>query len=123
MVADDESQNAGQQDGANDVADRPAHEYRQTEIHAQRERQVMSMLKCHQRVALQFAHVPKIRIAAGVITQHPADMGKPESATCAVRIAFSVIDEPMMYAMTGTPDQCAILQSHCAEQQKDRLER
>src|SRR6266481_1730923 len=109
MVADDESQNAGQQDCAKNVADRPAHEYRQTEIHAQRERQVVSMLKCHQRVALQFAHVSKIRITARVIAQHPADVRKPESTTCAVRIAFRIIDEPMMYAMAGAPDQCTIL--------------
>src|ERR1700675_240434 len=116
MVADDEPQHAAQQDGAKNVAEHPAHEYRHTDIHAQREREVMPMLKCDQRVALQFAHVPKVRITAWVIAQHPPDMRKPESATCAVRIAFRIIDEPVMYAMTGAPHQCAILQGHRTEQ-------
>src|SRR5260221_1936587 len=116
VVADDEPQDAGQQDGAKKVAERPADQYRHTDIHAQREREVMSMLKCDQRVALQFAHVLKVRITAWVITQHPSDVRKPESATCAVRVAFRIIDEPMMYAMTGAPHQCAVLQGHCAKQ-------
>src|SRR5882762_10769201 len=113
MVADDETQHAGQQDGAKNVTDCPAQQYRQTNIHAQRERQVMSMLKCDERVALQFPHILKVRIAAWVVAQHPPDVRKPESATCAVRIAFRIIDEPMMDAMAGAPDQGTILQGHC----------
>ena len=57
MVADDEPQDSGEQQHAEDVAERPAEQQRHPEIHSDGERQIMAMLKSHERVVLQLTDV------------------------------------------------------------------
>jgi len=71
VVADDEPQNACEQDhptmlpNAQPAAAAGRHS-------CDGKRQVMPMLKCHERVFLQFAHVLQIGVAARVVAEHPA---------------------------------------------------
>jgi hypothetical protein len=75
------------------------------------------------RIALQVGHGAEVRLPARVIAQHPADVRKPEAAARAIRIAHRIIDVSVVSAMTGTPNERAVLKRHRAEKQIDELER
>src|ERR1700735_401709 len=83
----------------------------------------MPMLECYERIALQFAYVLQVRVAARVITKHPADMRKPKTTTRAIWVLLGIVNKSMMHAMAGAPDQCTILEGHGTEQEKEPLKR
>src|ERR1700735_2388397 len=83
----------------------------------------MPMLECYERIALQFAYVLQVRVAARVITKHPANMGKPKTTTRAIWILLGIVNKSMMHAMAGAPYQCTILQGHGTEQEKESYKR
>src|SRR5271154_2601440 len=83
----------------------------------------MAVVAHHQRMALQLAYGAQVRFAARIIAQHPTDVREPEAAARAIRIALRVINISVMCAVTGAPQERAVLQRHSAEQKISELER
>jgi hypothetical protein len=49
------------------------------------------------------------------MAQHPTDMRKPEAQLGTVGVMLRLVDEAMMHAVTGRPNEAAVLQRHGAE--------
>src|SRR5580700_10920456 len=115
VMTDYEPQHAGQEERAQHITAGPAKQQRQAEVHCKCQREVVAMLPHHQPIALQIAHAAEIRLAARIITQHPADVREPETTARAVRVALWSVDMSMMHAVSGAPVQRAVLQRHGAK--------
>ena len=122
VVTDDHAQQARQDERAPHVSDQQARADCETEIDDERNRQIVTLLKGEERIALQIARVGKVGIAARVVAQHPADVREPEAAPRRVRILVVVVDMQVMYAMTAAPHERAVLQRHRTEYQIDDLQ-
>src|SRR5665213_594780 len=122
VMADNQAQHPGKQEGAQNIAGGPAGQQWQAKIHRQCQRYVIAVLQADQRIALQVPYHTEVGLAAGIVLQHPADVRKPEAAARTVGVKLGVIDLTVVHAVGCGPDQRTVLQRHGAEQQIHHLQ-
>ena len=110
VVIDDQPGNARQQEHADDVAGQPAQENRNSQIGGPDQGPVPAVLPGGNRILLQIPNYAVIHFTAFIVPQHPANVGKPEAPANGVGVLVVVIDIPVVDAMTGTPNDDAVLQ-------------
>ncbi len=123
VMADHQAQDAREDERAPHIADRPTCQQGEADVGHQHQRHIEAMLELEQRVAAQIGNVGEVRLAAGILAQHPADVRKPETAFDGIRIEVDVVDVQMMRAMAAAPDERAVLQRHRAEDHEEQPQR
>ena len=123
VMVDDQAQHAGEHQRAPHVAGQHTDQQRQCDVHGQHQRDVVSVLEHHDRIALEVFHVFEVGHAARVFAQHPADVREPHAAAGRVGVEVFVVDEAVMRAMAGRPYIDAVLNGHRAEQHEEDAHR